>query len=635
MLFLLALIAAPPPPAVTVLDLTQEADEESWLPSRLSDVLARRLSLLGVSVQERRFGRLGGDVVVSGRVQPGSADQEGDRITIGLRVRTASGIEEKTVRGRAGEIDRLASKLAVWVATTVGAPPTKAAQVLLEETATHPFAVHRFLGQAERRLEAREALRAVVAFDRAAAFGDRGAVPEAIEGRFRAEGAKVALRSGTFGSRADLAAAAAERASVALRHDRTKEAKEALLDVLKYTSERALRYRIAVPFKGARRALVVGRDKRWLLQVDTSPEGLLTIHPPTGTILDVGPGRAGLVGVASQHHLTLVDRVLSRVDPKAGLVWKVAVPLRPRPRGERVLFTEGSLGVLSNDGVAWVEVGLGGLGQVATRVKPLAHGAAGILVTTAKGKVALLRPGKKTPAWSAPNAGVVAAALTTDRAVLLKPKELVILRTYNGEVAKTLEAPQGGRLLSAHARYACVAEEKRTHVFDILAGEKTATIDGPGPPMDCYAGTGGVTVLYETGDLIFFDRDGRMQDRALVDGHPMHLVRGSPIAPGPVAVTDRGLFAFADLGDEPMLRDVEVMIRLAELEAKTGNTEAALRLANHVAHRSAGRIARAEMLRARLYRGMKGAAYQKAAAAAAARCRAAEHPTSALPRFAL
>lgn len=633
MLPLVALLAAAAP-TVAVLEVEQPPPK-AWLPGRVAELVRHRLSLLGISVRDRRFSRTEADAVVSARVRPPGTDRASNRIEIALRVQTAKGPKKRTVRGRAGELDRLTAELAAFVAEAVGAPPDAETRFLLARTGTHPFAVHRFLAKAERHLQAKDALRAVVAFDRAAAFGSRGAVPEAIEGRFRAEGAKVAFKNGTFGSRADLAAAAAERATVAIRHGRTDDAREALLDVLKYTSERACRYRIALPFVGGDRALVVGRDKRWLLQTDLSERGLLTVDPPTGTVLRRGPGRSGLVGAVSGHHLTLSGRVLSRIDPAAGLVWKVAVPLKPRKTGDRVLFTEGSLGVLSDDGVAWIEVGLGGLGQVATRVAPLAAGAGGILVETGEGQIALLRPGKKTPAWRTPMKNVAGAVLTADRAVVFAGAKLVILRTYNGDAVETLDAPTAGRLVAAHARYACVAQERKIHLFDILAGEKTAVVDGPGRPVDCYSSTKGVTVLYETGDLIFFDRDGRMQDRARVEGRPERLVRGSPIAPGPVVVTDHGLFAFADLGDEPVLRDVEAMIRLAELEAKAGNTRAALRLANDVAHRSAGRVARAEMLRARLYRGMKGAAYRKAAADAAARCRAAEHPERVLPPFSL
>lgn len=327
--------------------------------------------------------------------------------------------------------------------------------------------------------------------------------------------------------------------------------------------------------------------------------------------------------------------MLSRIDPDRGAtIWKVAVPLPPLAERERVLFVEGSLGVLSSRGVAWVEVGLGTLGQVATDVHPLAVGAAGALVAV-DGGVALLRPGKRTPAWRTEIARADAGALTPDRAIVVGGGSATVLATYNGQIAKALPAPDGGAVLGADARFLCIGAGSTVHLYDISSIEKIGEVVGPGRAIDCHSEPTGVAILYETGDLLFFDRDGRLVDRARAPGRPERLVPNSPIAPGPVVVTDRGLFAFSNAGAEPLERDVDVLLRLAEIEADHGSAAVALRLADHIALVSAGAVGKAEMLRAKLLRSSPIPALQRAADLATIRCRAAEQPSLSLPPLAL
>jgi hypothetical protein len=570
--------------------------------------------------------------LVWGRVRPAGADQESDRITIAVKVRR-SAKDELSIesRGRAGELDRMAAELAAGVAASIGRAVAPETRALLESCAGHPFAVHRFLGRAERRLEAGDHVQATLMFDRAGSFAKRGAIPEAIAGRHRAEGARVAEGAAEFGSRAELASAAAEKASVALRDRDEDGARRALIDVLRYTSVRALRWSAEIHLGGEDRAVVVGRDKRWLAQSDVGPDGLWSLHPPTGAVLSVSAGKKGLVSAIGSDLLTLNGRILSRQPLSGALVWKVALPLEPSgDLWERALLSQGSLGVRSERGVAWVEVGLGALGQVATDAVPVAQSPSGILVR-ADGGVGLLRPGKKTPAWRVEGA-FEDAALTTDRVVLIAGEELQILQILDGKPAKTLAAPKNGRILRAHGRYACIAAEDGLHLYDVLSGEKTAVLSGPGRAIDCHSESTGVAVLHAGGDLLFFDRDGKLLDRARAPGRPERLLRGSPIAPGPVAVTDRGLFAFAEIGSERMLRDVDAMMKLAELESARGDRAAALRLLDWVALGSAGRVAQAEKMRASILRVMK---QERAARRAEQRAAAAADPSVALPAFSI
>ena len=103
-------------------------------------------------------------------------------------------------------------------------------------------------------------------FDRAGTFAKRGLVPAAIYGRARAEDRKSAVKGAPFGSRADLAASAAERAAVAIRAKNREGARRAFEDVVKYTSERALRWAAPLHLADPGHRIVLGQGKRWHVQ---------------------------------------------------------------------------------------------------------------------------------------------------------------------------------------------------------------------------------------------------------------------------------------------------------------------------------------------------------------------------------
>jgi hypothetical protein len=99
-----------------------------------------------------------------------------------------------------------------------------------------------------------------------------------------------------------------------------------------------------------------------------------------------------------------------------------------------------------------------------------------------------------------------------------------------------------------------------------------------------------------------------------------------------VVVSDQGLFAFAEMGSDRALRDVDAMMRLAELEMERGDHAAALRLADWVAMTSAGQIANAEKMRAVILRQRKQLA---AAAAAEERATDVMNASVTVPAFSL
>jgi hypothetical protein len=227
--------------------------------------------------------------------------------------------------------------------------------------------------------------------------------------------------------------------------------------------------------------------------------------------------------------------------------------------------------------------------------------------------------------------------MTVDRVLLGTKDGLLVLRAHDGKEAnRPLSVPPETRILGAEGRYAALApDDKTVAIVDVLAGERTASIRGPSTAVAAYTSANGMAILYASGDLVFYDRDGKMLDRALVPGEPFDLVRGTPIAPGPVAVTSRGLFAYAEVADGARMRDIDAMLKLAAVYVRAKAPEVALRWAKHVALLSAGRIAEAETMRAELLAARGDAASKKAAEAAKQRAESARDPEKPLPPFAL
>ncbi len=253
----------------------------------------------------------------------------------------------------------------------------------------------------------------------------------------------------------------------------------------------------------------------------------------------------------------------------------------------------GMLGVLGERSVAWIDVSLGKVAQVAEAI-PLASGPGGVLARM-QAEVALLRPGQKAPAWRAEVGAVTATALTRDRALLLTEAGLVLLRTHDGRPVRPPLPLPGARLVGGDGRY-FVFESDEQVIVDVLGGELTARLKGPGKAVDAVTSGEGLAILFEAGDLLFVDRDGKLLDRAWAPGRPQKLFKGHPEAPGPVVASSAGLFAFAEVA----YRDVDALLDLARVRQAEGQAAEALRLADAVARWGAGRAQEAERLRASL-----------------------------------
>lgn len=646
------LAARNPAPRIAVVDFrtaAERADDKAWAPLRAADLLGMHLERLGTVVRHRPFAlnvpNLASaqlDAVVRGRVTPADVQRDLDKLTLEVEVDLGKGPPKKVrMSGIARDFDALVAKAAVFVAKEVGATGLDDAEKQLAAVA-HVTAVHRFLGQAELRHERGAHRQAAVMFDRARTFRREVYVPEAIEGRLRAHGALVALGQAKLTDRASLAASAAERAEVDGQRGRYREAESGWTAFLRYTRRRARRYAIEIPFD--EKPVIVGKKSAWVVQDRRGGERIV-FDPRTGTVLERGPSIRGLVGATAEHFLTLRAGRMARVDPqKRRPQWDVKLPIRlpARAGAAQIEQTSGLIGVKGEDAVVWLEESFGKVGQLALEVVPLASSAGGVTVLAkprggeAQLEIALLRPGKRTPAWRTPIDEVGEVAMTRDVVVMTSGKGLVILRTYNGKpVKKPLPLPPNARILGASGRYGCAAgDDPAVSIFDIIGGEKTAVVNGPSKALACQTTADGVAILFETGDLMFYDRDGKLLDRAQVGGKPIDLLAGHPEAPGPIAVTTQGLFAFGEIPiDRSRLRDVDGMVALARVLLATGDEASALAVATQVAMVSAGGVKEAEALRADILGKRDDEASKRAAKWARARARAAADPTQPLPRF--
>lgn len=610
----------------------EDAEAGAWIPARLADLVGAKLTLLGVDARDRRSeSRDKTAAVISGKVEPKSTLDPSANLAVDFELQLAGQkITKKHLASKAGELDKVAAQIAIEVAEATGQKISPALAARTSEE-TYPLAVHRFLGLARAHLDAGNYRKAMVMYDRAAEMVKIGALPEAIEGRLLAEGELAARGEATFGARADLAPPAAVRAEVALKKGDDREAMRAFEGYLRATPDRALRFVVEAPLEKATTTFLA-TGSTWILQSGEGERKRLRIESRTGAVLSRELGLRGLLSLIGGDSLVLEQKTMSRIDENGRAKWKLALPVAPK--AQLTVETAGGVaGVLAEHEVIWVETSFGELGQRAKGVTPIASSAAGVLVVTKPGELALLRPGKKTPAWTAPSGEVLDAALTGDRVLLVQRTELVFLRSHDGkEAGRPIPLPTpAAKIAGADGRYAVIdLGEGGSMLVDVLGAEQTARLIGPGAPLAAYTAANGVALAFSTGDLIFYERDGRVLDRLKVPGKIIDLVPGNPLVPGPVAVTSRGLYAYAEVPSDRRMRDIDAMLELAAVLIRMGETKAALRLTEHVAARSLGRVERAETMRAEL---LEKKGDREAAKIARERAEAAKDPSKALPPY--
>ncbi len=617
-------------PSVWVYPASPADNDVQWFEARAAARLAQHLDLLGIRPLEGPPV----DLQVEVSCAPKVVKRGRTSVTVAVQIRQGNQTQRLQVKGNAEHLDRLTGTLALKMAAWMTHPVPIDVEARFPAW-TYPFSVHRFLGRAAVRMQRKEYRQAALMYGRAQELVKTVWVPEAFEGRQRAQDYLVATTARDPNAKLGLAQSAAERALVAAKRKDHEVTLRSLEAFLKYTPNRAVRWRRR---RDLSRATILHKQAPWVVQPD--PATLWRLDPRSGVALFEAKGQADLVAVAQDDLLLMKKRTLIRVQPDGTVRWKLRMPMIAGPAG--IISTSGLFGLLGDNKVAWADLSIGEVGQVAAKVIPLTAAVGGVVVLASGSEaeagpdVILLRPGKKNEAWRTHVDGVRDSAMTRDRVLLVAKAGLVLLRSHDGRpVRRPISVAGGAKILGAAGRYAALAEpDGGVAIVDILAAERTATIRGPGPAVSAVTSGQGVAVLFETGDLIFFDRDGRMLDRAWFEGQPRQLLPGSPITPGPVLWSSLGLSALAEVSSEPGLqRDVDAAVLVVRTLIGAGNTKAALRVVTHLGQMSAGRIAEAEGLRCEILNVMDAVGNKAAMARAMARQARAEDPTQSVGPF--
>ncbi len=621
--------------------LKARAKSSAWLPQRLADLTADALARVGHDLADRTLlgsgpyrakwmARRHLDAVVTGKVKPATSNDPTVKLSVRVKVHVATG-KPVTLKanGTAEHVEAIAAELAAGIAKALGAPLSEATQASLRQR-SHSYLVHRYLGEAQRDLDAGKYVRARLKFDRAGALRKFGVVPEAVLGSRAARAPMDAERQGRrVQTESDLARAAREKAEVMGRRKETSEAVAALLSFVRYTPRRAMHFALRHPL-ATETSRVVASGRSLIVQ---SAQAQWRVDPVWGTLLGSARAAPGLVGAVGQDLLTLDGRKLTR-HRRDRAQWRFTLPFAFELPGGRLPHFANLAPFAGEGSLLWVDLGVGGAVKTVNGVRLLAHGSDGAAVSTLSGgspTIALLRPGRDTPAWKAELPPPPwKARMVNGRVLVLTRNGLLILDAPDGKLRATVPVGEGARWLGAQGRYAIIGTDDGVAIIDVLAGVKTGEAVGPPSPVAALGTATGVAVAYASGDVISYDRDGVVLDRGRVPGTPFAMEPGDALAPGPRVLSDRGMFAFGEVPEPGTWRDVDGWLELAKLLAGSGEPAAAMRVLDRLALESTGRVAAVEGMRAGLLAKSGDAA---GAELAKARVRAAKNPRTPLPRF--
>lgn len=533
-----------------------------------------------------------------------------------------------TTTGAVDRLDAAASRLARALAPRLGLPSVGVADAQLAVGDPMPPLVHRALGQAALDLAIGQPHRARLRFGRAEELWRGTAVPQALEGTWAAM-LRAARTTGEAVATADpLARSAWESAELALRAHQPARALELYASALRYWPDRAQLW--ALPLDPA--VELGADDTHWWLIAEGAARG---IEPRTGAVVTElqAPGR--WLGRVGEDTLRLEKSSVVRSTAGGVVRWRRVLPWAS-PRLDLAALATGFVLAHADEGLMWLDASTGAIAQAEPSAVVLASGLDGALVRLGSGELALLRPGRRAPAWTTPAPTTLSARLVPGRVLWIAGSALNIIDSTTGKArGAPLGVPEGAHWLGAEGRYAIVGAGRQVQLIDALAGEERARLAGPGEATGAAAEESGVVVAFETGDVFWLDREGALADRGRVIGRP-YLVRSSPPRAGGFVVrTDRGLIALGPVPTAERPRELDLALRLATLARARGDTRGALRLAERVALLGVGRVAEAELLRASLLEADGRPGSREAAQAARARAATARDPSVPLGPFVL
>lgn len=613
-LVLTAPALAGPPPTVLLVD---EAEEDPWS-ARLLRELGRRVERLGARVVPPELSSTWGTERLEGtpvwlETEPATIVRPETKVRVRLK-----GGAETVVLGRGDELDRLAEALARALARALGLPRPADCT----EPGSEPFETHLLLGRAELRARSGAWVQARLLARRALARIARPLPGPALD----------LLRTVRDAPSEDLVRAALDRARAAEREGRREAALEAVLDAFRYGAPAALRWRLPLPkvrtVHAEDDAIRVLAEDRWV-RFDAE-NGRLAGHGPASRPFALLNGEL----------FELEGGTLRRRTEAGQARWKMRLPSGlDAPR----ISAAGQLALTGARGLAWLETSLGRIEGPAEGVRALGVGEPGVLATGRKGGtegrtqgragdppiVALYRPGRLHPTWTATvSAPPRASVLTTARAVLRTEAGVEIFDAHQGRrVGPPFVFGAAARVASAAGRHAVIAlGGARAQLLDILAGTEMAEVEGPAQLVAALASGFSQALVYESGDVLFWDPDGVLLGRAQVRGRPVAAYAPPPGQGGVLVETEHALWSLAEPSPEGET-DVDLSLRAARLAQALGRSEDARAWVEHARRAGAGDLEGVAGAWASLARD------PSARASALERARAVPEPTTRLPEF--
>ena len=597
-------------------------EQYAWVGSRILTLIGRRLALFGHDVVFPRIAEAVGREHLAGlrmtiRVGRPRADLRRGALPVVARV----GRRRFRGRGSSEDLDALADELALKIHRHLSGSAPPHARSILRDFAL-PHLAQRLLGRAETRLRQGQVRQARVMLGRAIErIPNYVPITDIMNLR--------SLRLRADGPSTELVSAALERADEAVRRNDSTEVIDAYLDAIRYGVQPRLRWKVSLP--RVQRDVWIDGDDVWV----TWRRNWMVLSATSGRIKGRGRSRGRTLGSLNGEQLERLGTQLRRRRTNGHLRWRRQLP-KELTKTVRVVGA-GQIAIVGGNGLGWIEASLGQTGPILDGYSVLALGEPGAVVETSKRTkkrvVGFVRPGRSAAAWQVELAvPVQQAALTNARVVLRLKGQLLILDLHNGQQRGSIPLPDNARIVGARGRHAVVQiGPTETMIIDVLAGAPTSRVQGPSRPIGVYSSSFVLTILYASGDILHWDPDGLLQDRAQVKA-PIRLIEAATSSSGPVVETRNALYGFSEF--QPDRRsDAELLLSIARAAQAIGRSRDARVIATYLAWLSSGRTREAEELRAELLFDDGGEFASHLAQRAHKRAQLARSSTVALPAF--
>lgn len=623
--------AEPEARAESFVRLAQVAPADGWVSRRASTLVADKLRSLGVQV---RRGGSEEEGVYQLEARPGDTQDPAAALTLNWSQRKSGKLESGRESGDAATLELMAARIAVQWAERAGlkVAPEEAYWLAQREA---PFSVHALIGAGLAQQEAGDLRRAFMKLEQASTSGGEF-FPEAQRLARSAKHELTGSSEARLLSERELATSALARARGAGAQGRLEEAAVGYRAYASYEPRASRPADVSAGVHAERHALHVG--ERWC-HVETGVGRAFSLDEGSFEFQEL-QSRAPLLALFEGDVVRLergsrLVRAGAKGKPRFSLTLPAQTSVHER-LGLPVVRGFGAL--VGGPKLSWVDLGLG-TASTTFEGRVLAVGDEGVLAwrgAATGGRLVFFRPGRHQASFEVELEEAPSSASLTRGRVMIELSGQLYLHDSESGRRRAGPFPVGGGVvhLGSHGRYGAFGQaDGRILMLDVLAGEPLGTLEGPGPAVAALGHEHGLALVFASGDLLYVDREGAVADRAQVPGLPLGAAWVGPGDKSILVLSTQGLY-FASPPNPDAPRDVDVYLELAELYARAGRKDAALRLATHGARMGAGRIAAFEGLRARLLEGEVDPARQAARTAALLRAEAAQNSKTRLLPFA-